>query len=116
TLCSARATRLIGPASTLSLVAITGLLITLPLLVLSGLPATLDATATGWLALSGAGNMLGLLFAYRGLRHGKVGVVAPILSTEGAIAALLAVLGGQRLTPPAAVSLAVIAVGVVFAG
>ena len=116
TLCSARASRVIGAASTLGWVAVTGLLITLPLVALSGLPDTLDAPAAGWLALSGAGNVLGLLFAYRGLRHGKVGVIAPILSTEGAVAAVLAVLGGQRLTPPAGAALGVIAVGVVLAG
>jgi drug/metabolite transporter (DMT)-like permease len=116
TLCSARASRLIGPASTLGCVALTGLLLTLPLTTASGVPSGLDAAAVGWLALSGAGNTLGLLFAYRGLQQGKVGVIGPILSTEGAVAAVLAVVGGQRLMTPTVAALLVVAVGVILAG
>jgi drug/metabolite transporter (DMT)-like permease len=116
TICSARASRMIGAASTLGWVAVTGLAVTLPLTVASGVPAGLDAVAAAWLVLAGTGNALGLLFAYRGLESGKVGVIGPILSTEGAVAALLAVAGGQALTAPAAVALAVIALGVVLAG
>ena len=52
-----------------------------------------------WAVLAGAGSSLGLLLMYRGLRIGKVGVVAPITSTEGAIAALLSVVAlGEQLT------------------
>lgn len=116
TLCSARASRAIGAGPTLSWVAVIGLLILLPLLAVSDAPAGLDATAVGWLALAGTGNAAGLLFAYRAVRRAKVGIVAPILSTEGAVAAVLAVIGGQVLPTAAAVALAVIAMGVVLAG
>jgi drug/metabolite transporter (DMT)-like permease len=44
-----------------------------------------------------------------------VGVVAPLVSTQGAVAALIAVLAGERLEPAAQALLAVVAVGVVLA-
>ena len=48
---------------------------------------------------------LGLLLMYRALRIGKVGVVAPIASTEGAIAAVFSVALGEQLTVGVAVCL-----------
>jgi drug/metabolite transporter (DMT)-like permease len=116
TMCSARASRAVGAAATLAWVAALGLAITVPFAVASGVPRNLDVSATLWLAAAGIGNVLGLLFAYRGLRAGKVAIVAPILSVEGAVAALLAVAGGQSLPASAAGALAVIGVGVVLAG
>jgi drug/metabolite transporter (DMT)-like permease len=115
TLCSTTASRAIGAGPTVGWVALTGLLIALPVLAFSDAPASLDTTAVGWLALSGTGNALGLLSAYRAVRLAKVAVVAPILSTEGAVAAVLAVAGGQALSAPAAAALAVITVGVAMA-
>jgi drug/metabolite transporter (DMT)-like permease len=116
TICSARASRMIGAATTLGWVAATGLVVTLPLTVASGVPQGFDLSAAAWLLLAGAGNPLGLLFAYRGLQSGKAGVIGPILSAEGAVVALLAVVGGQALSAPAAVALVIIALGVVLAG
>jgi drug/metabolite transporter (DMT)-like permease len=116
TLCSARASRAIGAAPTLGWVAIAGLAIVLPWLALSDAPSGLDAASAGWLAASGAGNVAGLLFAYRAVRQADVGIVAPILSTEGAVAALLAVAGGQALPAPAAIALTVVVAGVAMAG
>jgi drug/metabolite transporter (DMT)-like permease len=115
TLCSTTASRAIGAGSTVGWVALTGLAITLPALAFSDAPANLDTTAVGWLALSGTGNALGLLSAYRALRQAKVAVVASILSTEGAVAAVLAVVGGQALSLPAAAALTVITAGVAMA-
>jgi drug/metabolite transporter (DMT)-like permease len=50
---------------------------------------------------------------YRALRLGKVGVVAPIASTEGALAAVFSIALGETLTVAVAVCLVVIACGVV---
>ena len=50
---------------------------------------------------------------YRALRIGKVGVVAPIASTEGALAAMLSIALGERLTVGVAICLGVIALGIV---
>jgi len=87
-----------------------------PLVVLDGVPNGLHGEAYVWLAVAGLGNVVGLLSAYAGLRAGKVGVVAPIVSTQGAIAAVIAVVGGEQLAPGSGVLLAVIAVGVFIAG
>lgn len=115
TLCSSRTSRMIGPGSVLAWVALVGLAVVGPFVLLGGVPGALDAKAVGWLALSGIGNAAGLLFAYTGLRSGKVGVVAPIVSTEGAVAALIALAAGERITLPIAVTLVLIAAGVLLA-
>ncbi len=115
TLCSSRASRLVGPASTLSVVMLTGLVLTLPVVAVEGVPSGLDAGVGAWLVLVGAGNVVGLVFLYAGLRIGKVGVVAPIASTEGAVTAVIAVAAGEHIGTAAGVALIVIVVGVVLA-
>jgi drug/metabolite transporter (DMT)-like permease len=115
TLCSARSTRMIGAPSVLALVMLAGLGITLPLVAAEGVPAGLDAAALSLLVVAGAGNVCGLLLAFTALTSGKVGVVAPIVSTEGAIAAVIAVAAGESIAPGTAVALAVVAAGVVLA-
>jgi drug/metabolite transporter (DMT)-like permease len=67
------------------------------------------------MATAGVANSVGLLCNYAAVRRGKVGVVGPIISTEGAIAAVLAVIAGDPLGAAAAVLLGVIALGVVLA-
>ena len=114
TLCSARSSRLIGPAAVLSWVMAVGFLVTAPVAIAGGVPAQLHGAVIGWLVLAGTGNVAGLLLTYAGLRTGKVAVVAPIVSTEGAIAAVLAVAAGEHIAPPAAALLAVVATGVVL--
>src|SRR5262245_53344519 len=96
-LCTSRATRMIGSGSVLAWVMLTGFCIVVPWAALVGIPDGLDRESTGWLLLAGLGNILGLLILYRALRIGKVGIVGPIVSTEGAVAAVLAVLAGQQV-------------------
>jgi len=115
TVCASRSTVLIGPWSVLAWVMLVGFVVTTPLVAASGVPDSLGAHELGWLALSGGGNVGGLLFAYTALRVGKVSIVAPITSTEGAIAAVLAVVTGETLGPGAGLMLVVIALGVVLA-
>jgi uncharacterized membrane protein len=115
TICSSRSARLIGAGSTLAWVMLVGLAIVLPLVLVSGVPANLDGPTIGRLVVAGGGNVFGLLLAYRAVRLGKVGVVSPIASTEGAIAALIAVAAGERISPGAGVMLVVIAAGVCLA-
>jgi len=116
TLCSSRSTRMIGAWSVLSWVMVVGLAIVIVPVLAVGIPDGLDGGSLGWLALAGAGNVAGLLLAYSALRIGKVGIVAPILSTEGAVAALIAVAAGEHLSPGSGAMLCVIAAGVVAAG
>jgi uncharacterized membrane protein len=114
TLSAARASRLVGARSVLCWVMIVGFVLTLPFAVASGLP-DVSGHELGWMAVSGCGNVAGLLLAYEAMRRGKVSIVAPISSTEGAIAAVLAVLTGEALGVGSAVLLAAIAIGVVLA-
>jgi drug/metabolite transporter (DMT)-like permease len=113
-ICATRAARLIGATSVLAWVMLIGLVLTLPWALVRGVP-DVDGNATRWLILAGVGNCVGLLLVYTGVRVGKVGVVAPIVSTEGAIAALFAVAAGEHLAPGTGAALVVIAVGIVLA-
>jgi drug/metabolite transporter (DMT)-like permease len=85
-----------------------------PVALAHGKPANLDGSALGWLALAGAGNVGGLLLVYTGFRLGGVGVVSPISSTEGAVAALIAVAAGEELGAGTALALVAIVAGVVL--
>ena len=115
TLCSSRSTRMIGAGPVLAWVMILGALIVVPWASVEGVPDGLDAGSLGWLAVAGFGNVAGLLLAYSALRIGKVGIVAPIVSTEGAIAAVISVLAGEQIGAGVGATLAVIAVGILLA-
>ncbi|HEY7735730.1 MAG TPA: EamA family transporter [Candidatus Limnocylindrales bacterium] len=114
TLCSSRSTRILGPATALAWVMIVGLLITLPPSLAGPWPEFTPSVVTA-MGVSGVTNVLGLLLAYGALRLGKVAVIAPILSTEGAIAAAIAIGAGEQVAPAALAILAAISVGIVFA-
>jgi len=114
-LCASRATRIIDSASVLGWVMLTGFCIVVPWSLLKGVPDGLDARSSTWLLAAGLGNILGLLLTYSALRTGNVGIVAPIVSTEGAVAAILAVLAGEQLGAGSAAILALIALGIALA-
>jgi drug/metabolite transporter (DMT)-like permease len=116
TLCNSRSSRMIGATPLLGWVMLIGLAILAPLVALEGVPDGLDGDSIAWMAVAGVGNVVGLLLAYAGLRAGKVGVVAPIVSTQGAIAAVVAVIAGESLAPGSGLLLAAIAVGVFVVG
>ena len=115
TLCSARSSRLIGAASVLAWVMLIGLVANLAVVAAGPRPGPLSGADVALLATAGVGNVLGLFLAYTALRSGKVGLVAPIVSTEGAIAAVLAVAAGESLGAAPVVLLALMASGVVLA-
>jgi drug/metabolite transporter (DMT)-like permease len=106
---------MIGPGSVLAWVMLIGAVVVLPWAALEGAPEGLDGAAVGWLAVAGLGNVFGLLLAYSALRLGKVGIVAPIVSTEGAIAAVIAAIAGEEIAPGVGTTLGVIAVGILLA-
>ncbi len=115
-LCATRSARLLGPWSVLAWVMVVGLLVAAPLAALNGVPGGLDRRSISWLVISGCGNVGGLLVTYAALQTGKVGVIAPIVSTEGAIAAAISVVVGEHLSGTSYALLCVIVVGVVLAG
>jgi drug/metabolite transporter (DMT)-like permease len=113
-LCSSQSARRIGALSSLAWVMLVGCVFTLPAIALAG-PVTLGAREVSLLGVSGITNVVGILFVLTALRSGKVSVVAPITSTEGAIAAVIAVVAGEQLAPGAGLVLGAIVVGVVLA-
>jgi drug/metabolite transporter (DMT)-like permease len=112
TLCSSRSSRLIDPASVVAWMMLVGLLITVPAAALSGVPARLGTGSGAWLAASGVGNVVGLVLTYRALRIGQVALVAPLVSTEGAVAAVIALIAGESLAPGVALTLTAIVAGI----
>jgi drug/metabolite transporter (DMT)-like permease len=113
-LTAARASRLIGSYSTLAWVMLIGLVVVAPVALAQGRPDALGGSSGGWLVLAGLANVGGLLLVYTGFRLGGVGVVAPISSAEGAVAAVIAVAAGESLGAGTAVALLAIVLGVVL--
>ena len=116
TFCSARSSRSIGAWSVVAWVMLFGLVANLVVIAVGPRPGSLDAADVAWMLVSGLGNAAGLLLEYTALRRGKVGIVTPVTSTEGAIAAVLAVAVGEALGLASAGLLAIVALGVVLAG
>jgi drug/metabolite transporter (DMT)-like permease len=114
-LCSSRSSRLADPKAVVAGVMLVGLVICVPLAAAEGIPAGLHGTAWVWLALAGGGNVAGLMLTYAALRQGQVALVLPLVSTEGAIAALIAVFAGESLSSAAAAALLLATLGVCLA-
>lgn len=110
---ASRAARALGPTLTLAWVMLIGLLALALVLPWSG-GAHPSAAAIVWLTLGGAGNVAGLRILYHALRIGQMGVVAPIVATEGGIAAVLAIITGQPVTAVQGTALAVTVLGVMM--
>jgi len=114
TLASSRSSRMIGPMSVLGWVMAVGLLVAIVPALLAE-PVPLGTGDVAMLIATGLSHNLGLLLAYAALAVGRVSLVAPITSTEGALAAVLAVVLGEQLGLLTALLLVPIAVGVVLA-
>lgn len=115
TLCSARATRMLGAPSMVAWQMLLSFAIVAPLVAVDGVPAELDGEQVAWLALAGVTSVVGLLLVFVAFGIGKVSIVAPINGTEGAIAAVLALIAGEAIGVPSGLMLGVIVCGVVLA-
>ena len=114
TLCSSRSSRMLGSRVVLAWIMIVGVVVGLPVAVVSPPPSTVAPSTFALLFLAGTCYVVGLQLTYAALRVGKVSIVAPIVSTEGAVAALVSVALGDPIGLVAGVMLAAIAVGVVL--
>ncbi len=115
TLCSSRSSRMLGSRVVLAWVMLVGTVVGIPLVVVSEPPPDVAPSTFALLLLAGVCYVIGLQFAYSALRIGKVSIVAPIVATEGAIGAMIAVALGEPLALGAAAMLGVIVTGVVLA-
>ncbi|HEX6032282.1 MAG TPA: EamA family transporter [Tepidiformaceae bacterium] len=115
TLCSSRSSRLIGAGPALAWVMLIGLAALSPFLFLAGTPVGLGGVPLAWMVVSGAANLGGLVCIYTAFRIGKVSIIAPVASAEGAFAAVLAVAAGEQLAALQILALAVIAAGIAVA-
>jgi drug/metabolite transporter (DMT)-like permease len=114
TLVSSRSSRMIGPMSVLGWVMVVGLVVAIVPALLAG-PVDLGTPELAGLVVVGLSHNFGLLLAYKALSIGRVSIVAPIVATEGALAAVLSVVFGEPLTGAMAFLLGAISVGVVLA-
>lgn len=114
-LCASAASRRIGAASTLAWVMTIGLVVVVPVVAVVADAGQLSPGQIGLLAVIGVANVAGLQIEYVAFRRGKVGVITPIASTEGAIAALIAIVAGLHVSVRTAVGLVVVTLGVILA-
>jgi drug/metabolite transporter (DMT)-like permease len=114
TLVSSRSSRMIGPMSVLGWVMAVGLAVAIVPALLAD-PVPLGAGDVIALIVTGLSHNLGLLLAYAALSIGRVSIVAPIVATEGALAAVISIVFGEPLALSTAVVLVAIACGVVLA-
>src|SRR5215213_6150659 len=114
TLASSRSSRMIGPMSVLGWVMAVGFVAAIGPALLAR-PMALEPWHVVALVLTGLSHNAGLLLAYRALSIGRVSIVAPIVATEGALAAVISVGLGEPLDASTAFLLGAIAIGVVMA-
>jgi len=114
TLCSSRSSRMLGSRVVLAWIMVVGVVVGVPLAAVSPGPATLEPSTFALLGLSGICYVIGLQLTYAALRIGKVSIVAPIVATEGAVAALISIARGDPVGFIAGTSLAIIVCGVVL--
>lgn len=114
TLMSSRSSRMIGPQSVLGWVMAVGLAVAIVPAFLAT-PIALGPVEAVWLIVTGLSHNLGLLLAYAALSRGRVSIVAPIVATEGALAAVISIALGEPLGLSSTFLLMAIAVGVVLA-
>ena len=105
---------MLGSRVVLGWVMVVGVIVGLPIAAVSPGPETLEPSTLALLGLAGICYVIGLQLTYAALRIGKVSIVAPIVATEGAVAALIAVALGDQIGIAAGLMLAVIASGVVL--
>jgi drug/metabolite transporter (DMT)-like permease len=113
-LASARSARRIGAWSTVAWVMLIGTAVAAPLAFVAGGGATFTPTVLTLLVIAGASNVLGLALVYTAFGAGKVAVLAPIVSTEGAMGAVISIVLGEQVALPVVAVLAIIAAGVIL--
>ena len=105
---------MLGSRVVLAWVMLIGCLVGIPLAAVDAPVGPIEPGTVGLLAIAGICYVAGLALTYAALQIGKVSIVAPIVATEGAVAAVIAVWLGDAIGFAAGAMLAVIAIGVVL--
>lgn len=92
-----------------------GTVVAVPVVALTGAPH-LTVRGLGLAVAAAAVTVPAYLAAFTAFRRCPVSVVTPILSCEGAAAAVIAIIFGERLSPALAVALAFAVLGVALVG
>ena len=111
---SARSSRAIGPTASLAAILGVGFVLDLPLVVLT-FPQRISEQDMAWLVISGLGNVAALLLAYAAFRAGPLGTGAALLATEGAFAAVVAIVLGAHVPVSVLLGLGITVAGVMLA-
>lgn len=106
---------MIGAGPTLAGVMLIGLVLAVPIAAATVGDTRPTSAQVPYLLIAGLGNVVGLGAEYIALRTGKVGVVGALAASEGAIAAVLAMVAGEMLAGVETIGVAVVGVGVVLA-
>lgn len=106
---------MLGSRVVLGWVMVVGVIVGMPLAIVSPAPTEMAPSTVALLLLTGICYVVGLNLTYAALTVGKVSVVAPIVAAEGGVAALIAVALGDTIGMAAGVMLVVVACGVVLA-
>lgn len=110
---AARASRTVHATQVVAVSALISSLLVVPWALMDGVPS-LTVNQALLMVLSGVGNIFGFLCVYTALKYGKVGLVAPIVATEGGIAALIASILGRSVDPIIAFVLLIIVLGIII--
>ncbi|HAN70565.1 MAG TPA: hypothetical protein DCQ36_03120 [Actinobacteria bacterium] len=110
---ASQASRAVPAVRVVALAAVVSSLIVIPWALLDGIPEVTSQQVL-LMVVSGVGNVGGFLCVYTALKYGKVGLVAPIVATEGGIAAVVASLLGDTMDPFIALLLLFIVIGIMI--
>ena len=111
---SAIAGRTIGPYVALAWVNGIALLLAVPAaLIVDGVPHDVPASDLGWAVVFGLASAGALGCAFGSMTIGPVGLVAPVISTEGAVAALIGLALGESIAGWTGAALGIVVVGIV---
>lgn len=112
-LASSRSTKLVGGPQAAAGVHLIGIVLIGVLCIVVPPGEDVDRRAVIWALAGGVGTVIGSTLLIWSVRHGKIGVATPIVSSSGALAAVIAVLLGEEIELATAALLALTAVAVV---
>lgn len=107
--------RIVGPERLIAWALLLGMVLAVPLCIITWPPGAIDLATIGWVVVVTTCMLTGLVFVYLGMRHGSISVVAPISALYGGVAALIAIVLGESISPLLVASLALAVIGGVMA-